>query len=130
MKKQVLLSIAVLVLLVAAVMPVAAEGGKNKIRWLGSVFALVGEVTAVDAEAETITVNVHTGNSLIKQYIGRELTLATGADTLFLRFGEECEQITFADVELGAYISANGQVVNDLFVAKRVTVGVPLHYQQ
>ena len=131
MKKQVWLGIAILVLLAVAVMPVMAEGGKKQIRWQGRVFALVGEVTALDAEAQTITVKVCTANRLIKDYVGLELTITTNEGTLFLRFGEtECEVIAFEDVEVGAYISVNGHVLNDLFVAKRVTVDVPLHTQE
>ena len=131
MKKQVWLGLVVVFLLAVAVMPVMAEGGQNQIRWQGNVFALVGEVTAVDATAKTITVKVYSGNQLVKGYLAQELTIVTNEGTMFLRYGEtKCEVITFADVEPGDYISVNGNVLNDLFVAKRVTVDVPLHYQQ
>jgi hypothetical protein len=131
MKRQVWLGIAVLVLLAVTVMPVMAAGGQNQMQWHGDVFALVGEVTALDGVARTITVKVHTGSGQVKDYIGQELTITTNNDTLFLRYSPvKCEVITFADVELGDYISVNGHVVDSLFVAKRVTVDVPLHSQQ
>ena len=130
MKKQVWLGVAVLVLLAATVMPVMAEGGKVQMRWLGQVFSLVGEVTALDGDELTITVQVHSGSKLVKSYIGKELTFTTDATTLFLLYGHaKGVQVTFADVEVGDSISVSGNIVNDLFVAKRVTVDVPLNCQ-
>ena len=130
MKKQVWLGVAVLVLLAAMVMPVMAEGGKNQIRWLGQVFSLAGKVTALDGEAQTITVQVYSGSTLVKSYIGKELTFTTNENTLFLLYGHgKGEQVTFAEVELGDYISVSGNLVKDIFVAKRVTVDVPLNCQ-
>jgi len=130
-KKQVWLGVSVLVLLAVAVMPVVAEGGKNQIRWRANVFALVGEVTALDAEAGTITAEVYTGNQLIKDYVGQELTVVTDEETLFLQFGDtECKSIAFEDVAVGDYISVNGHVLEGLYVARRITVDVPLHYQE
>jgi len=141
MKKQVWLA-SILVLLVVAVMPVMAEGDNNRNRWLGNVFSVVGEVTAVDTTAKTITVKVHTGNKLVKGYIGDELTIQTGAKTLFMLYGEtQCTPITFEDLVEAfesavdpLYISANGKVVSyedgtSAFIATRVTVDVPLHYK-
>jgi hypothetical protein len=131
MKRQVRVTIAALVLLAVTVLPVMAAGGQNQIQWHGGVFALVGEVTALDGVARTITVMVHTGSGQVKDYIGQELTVTTDSDTLFLLYGAvKCKVIAFADVELGDYISVNGHVVDSLFVAKRVTVDVPLHHLQ
>lgn len=128
MKKQVWLGLVVAFLLAVAVMPVMAEGGKQQMQWQGNVFALVGEVTAVDAAAKTITVEVYSGNQLVKAYIDEELTIVTNEDTMFLRYdAAKCQVLTFADVEVGDYVSVNGNVLNDLFVAKRVTVDVPLN---
>ena len=128
MKNRMWLGIAVLVLLAAAVMPVMAEGDKTHFRWQGNVFSLVGEVTAVDTEYRTITVEVRTGNRQVKAYVGEELTINTRTDTMFLRLGEiKCEVITLEDVAVGDYVSVGGHMVDTLFVAKRVTVGVPLY---
>jgi len=128
MKKQVWLGVMVLALLAATVMPVMAEGGKNQNRWLGQVFSLVGQVTALDDVAGTITVQVHSGSKLSKSYVGKELTVTTDENTLFLLYGHaKGDTITFADVELGDDISVNGYVLNGVFVAKRVTVDVPLN---
>ena len=130
MKKQVWLGVAVLVLLAATVMPVMAEGGKNQIQWLGQVFSLVGEVTALDGQAKTITVQVYGGSKLVKSYIGKELTFTTDENTLFLLYGHaKGEQVTFAEAEVGDSISVSGNLVKGVFVAKRVTLDVPLNYQ-
>lgn len=130
MKRHVWIAIAALVLLAVAVTPVMAGGGKNQIRWLGNVFSLVGEVTELDEAAGTITVKVYNGNKLVQGYIGKELAVKTDEDTLFLQYGhEQGETITFAELEVGDYISINGHVVDGVFVAKRVTAGVPLDCQ-
>jgi len=135
MKKRLFLMVSVLALLAVTAMPALAAGGQCNKRWLGDSFALVGEVTAVDAETGSITVEVYTGNALVKDYIGEELVIATDAETMFLRYGElTCEVIAFEDVEVGAYVSINGHLLVDAgvetFLAKRVTVDVPLHSQE
>ncbi len=130
MKKQMWLGVMVLVLLATTVMPVMAEGGKNQIRWLGQVFSLVGEVTALDGETKTITVEVYSGSKLVKSYIGKELTFTTDGNTQFLLYGHsKGDKITFAGVEVGDNISVSGNIVYDVFLAKRVTVDVPLNCQ-
>ena len=129
MKKVLWLSVVAVALLAVTAVPAMAGGDNNQRRWQGSVFGLVGQVTAVDAVARTITVQVHTGNRLVKDYLGEELTVTTSEDTLFLRYGDpKCEVIAFEDVEVGAYVSMNGIVLpGEIFLAKRVTVDVPLH---
>ena len=132
MKKVLWLSVVAVALLAVTAVPAMAGGDNNQRRWQGSVFGLVGQVTAVDAVARTITVQVHTGNRLVKDYIGQELTITTSEDTLFLRYEDpKCEIIALEDVEVGAYASMNGIVIpgdegNEIFLAKRVTVDVPL----
>jgi len=132
MKKVLWLCILVVALLAVTAVPAMAGGDNNQYRWQGSVFGAVGQVMAVDADAGTITVQVYAGNRLVKDHIGQELTITTNEDTLFLRYGDpKCEAITFDEIEVGDYASMNGIVVspdegNDVFLAKRVTVDVPL----
>lgn len=132
MKKLLWLGVVVVALLSMTSSPAMAEGGNRQNRWQGTAFVLVGQVTAVDTAAGTITVQVHAGNRLVKDYLGKALMVATTKDTLFLLYGDpKCQVITLEDVRIGAYVSINGIVVtgeggNALFVANRVTVDAPL----
>jgi len=133
MKRTVCLTIVIAAMLAATAVPALAGGDNNQYRWRGGVFGLVGQVVALDPGAGTISVLVHTGNRLVKDYLGQELDVNTNEDTLFLRYGDpQCEVIAFEDVEVGAYVSMNGivlpsQLEEQVFLAKRVTVDVPLH---
>jgi hypothetical protein len=107
------------------------SGDKQRHRWYGARFALVGEVVAVDADEQTFRVLVDKGNPYIEDYVGQELTIATDESTCFLLYGEPpFESASFDDVEVGSYVGVNGCVVAlqaaDLFLAKRVMVDVPL----
>lgn len=131
MKKTLLIVTLVVALLAVAVMPAAAGGDKNRNRWLGNVFGLVGEVTAVDPDAETFTVKVLSGSQLIKSFVGSELTLTTTEDTKFMLYVEpECVQAELTDVYVGALVSVNGIVVTaeagQVYQANRVTIDAPL----
>lgn len=98
-------------------------GGSGGAGTGGCVFALVGEVTEVDAGTQRITVTVFTGNHLVKDWVDKELKVTTTEDTRFRRYGDpECVFIAFGDVELGAYVSVWGCVAADEFVAERITV--------
>ncbi len=129
MKKAPWIAITVVALLAVIVIPATAAGGKNQQRWDGARFALVGEVLAVDPEAQTITVQVSKGNYQVEDYVGQELVITT-AGARILPYGE-CpkEPIGLGDIEVGTYVSANGYVVadeeGDVFQATRVTVDVP-----
>jgi hypothetical protein len=135
MKKALWLALLVVAVLAVVAVPAMAGGDNQRHRWQGTRFGLVGEVTAVDAGARTITVLVHTGSWLVKNYIGEELMVTTDAGTRFLRFSDpKCEFIAFEDVEEDAYVSVNGIFLadegGDVFLAKRVTVDVPHRAQQ
>ncbi len=130
MKKALWLAVAVMALLAVITVPAMASGDNHQKRWSGTRFGLVGQVTAVDADTGTITVLVHTGSWQVKDYIGQELPVSTDGDTSFLRYGHpKCEFITFADIQVGACISASGVVLADegadVFLASRITVDVP-----
>jgi thioredoxin reductase len=131
MKRTIWLVATVITLLALTAVPALAEGGKQRHRWYGTRFALVGEVTAVNAGAQTFTVLVDKGNTSVEDYVGQELTIATGELTCYLRYGEPpFEIISFDDIQVGSYVGVNGHVLAgvepDLFLAKRVMVDVPL----
>ena len=76
---------------------------------------------------DSITVQVHSGNSLVKDYIGQELTVQLTENTHFLRWTENvCVPITFSDVSVGDSIHIDGTVSEGEFTALRVIVDVPL----
>lgn len=134
MKKTLWLGLLVVAVLAMTIAPALAGGDKNRQHWRsGDRFALVGEVTEVNTAAQTIIVQVWMGSGLVKEYLGKELTITTTEETLFRRFDDDPHVfITFEDVAVEQYVSAGGNVVvaddegNDLFLAERVTVDVPL----
>jgi hypothetical protein len=131
MKKALWIIATVVAVLALATVPTLAGGDKHRHRWRGARFALVGEVTAVDAETLTITVQVEKGSKPVRPHVGEALTVATGERTRFLRHGERPpEVIGFQDVEVGARVGINGVVKPDdegnrVFLAWRVVVDVP-----
>ena len=127
MKKALWLVLLIVALLAIAVTTTLAGGDNHRHRWDGDRFALVGQVTAVDTVARTITVNVWMGNRAVKDYIDDDLLVTTTEDTRFRRFDDpECVFIAFEDIEVDAYVSVGGNVDADDFLALRVTVDVPL----
>ena len=132
MKKTLWLGLLVVAVLAMTITPALAGGDKNRHHWRGDRFALVGEVTAMNDDDQTITVQVWMGSWLVKEYIDEVLTVTTTEETRFRRFDDPPHVfITFEDIEVGAHISATGNVVaddegDDLFLAQQVTVDVPL----
>jgi hypothetical protein len=139
------LVVVTLVVLVAALMatPVLAAGphhgrvmrpaqgsrqpiGPGPCRGSGpQVFALVGTISAVDAGAKTITVEVYQSNRLVSAN-GQTVTVYTTDTTRFLQWTEAGGvSITFADLKEGDSVSVNGTMVDGQFVARRVTAGAP-----
>ena len=137
-KRVVWCSVLVIVLLTVSAGTVMAGqrrggGGGGAAAPIGAcVFAVVGEVVAVDVETQSISVQVLTVNHLVKDCFDEELMISTTVDTLFRRFGDpDCVLVAFEDVEVGAYVSVGGCVVADAagiecLVAERVTVNVPV----
>ena len=92
-------------------------------------FALVGKITAIDPATGVVTVNVWRGNKLAKPYIGLDVALTTNASTIFLYKASATAvptPITFADLKVGNWVSANGGLVNGIWTATRITVGAKL----
>jgi hypothetical protein len=127
--KRLLFVVMALALTFALVNPVFAAGpqaGNPK-----GVFSLVGKITAMDAASKTVTVEVVTGNILVKSYIKKSLTLTTTATTRFLaKEGTTVKTISFADLKVGKGVSVSGKTTSGVWTADRITVGASLIHLQ
>lgn len=112
-----------LVLTVGLFTPALAAGKGN------SPFALVGKITAVDLATRSVTVQVVSGNALVKPYIGQTVTIKTTTATLF-RYtgGTVTKAIKFEDLKVGNAVSAGGTFSGAIWTASRITAGAKLDY--
>ena len=110
-----------LVLTVGLFTPAYAAGKGN------SPFALVGKITAIDPAARSVTVQVVSGNALVKGSIGQSVTIKTTNTTLF-RYtdGSVTTNIKFEDLKVGNAVSAGGSLSGGTWTASRITVGAKL----
>jgi hypothetical protein len=137
MKKLFVLSL-VLMLLATAVTPALAAGGQRGGDSLNArrgarngattTFALAGTIASLDPAARSVTVKLASGNSLVKGYIGQNLTIQTNDSTRFLlrNPGGSATPIAFADLVVGQKVSVNGELVNSVWAATRITAGAKL----
>ncbi|MCL4487009.1 MAG: DUF5666 domain-containing protein [Chloroflexi bacterium] len=108
----------------ALVPSVSAAGGAPS---GASSFTLAGKITSIDASSETITVQVQSGNFLVKPYLGKSVTLTASQDTRFLlKTASTTVPITFADLQVGQSVSASGVLSDGEWLLARVTVGAEL----
>jgi hypothetical protein len=119
--KRWMLFVLVFGLLLSIVSPAMAAGpGGPRGR-----FALAGKITAIGDG--TVTVKVLAGNKLVKPYVGQELTVTVTDSTRFLlKEGTAVTPITLADLKVGDKVSVNGRLANQVWTAKRITVGAKL----
>lgn len=74
-------------------------------------FMAKGTVTAVDAEAGTLTMLVWRGNRRVHPYLGTELTMMVAPDARIREVTPDgCVTITLADVTVGDRVMAKGRV--------------------
>jgi len=121
--KKLYAALLALVLLAVAVVPVLAapETAKGP----RGTFSLVGNITTIGTDS--ITVSVVSGNTLVKPYVGQELTVTVTASTRYLLKDDDIVSIiTFADLQVGQAVSINGTFANSVWTAKRVTAGASL----
>jgi hypothetical protein len=87
-------------------------------------FALAGKITAIDAVSRTVTVQVVSGNVLVKPYVGKVVTLTTSAATLF-RYtdGTTTTATTFETLKVGDPVSAGGTLAAGIWKTSRITIG-------
>jgi Domain of unknown function (DUF5666) len=94
-------------------------------------YALSGTITALDANARTVTVTIMCGNRLAKPLIGQDVTLQTTDATRFLLRNADgsVTLISFEDLSLGQNVSSHGTLTNGVWTAVRVTSGALLNCQ-
>jgi hypothetical protein len=134
-KRLAILVLAAVVILVAVVPTLAAgpgAGGKQQLheRRMGPQpfrqnFALVGTITGLGGD--TITVQVQSGNRLVKEYIGEQLTVRVTENTAYHQWTVNgCVPSDFGSISVGQTVSIQGVLIEQVYVAQRVTVDVPL----
>ena len=117
--KRILLFALVMLLTSASVVPVLAA--PQTAAAPRGAFALVGKITAIGEN--TITVKVWRGNTLVRKYIGQELTIEVTENTRFyFKQGTTTQPIKFSDLGVGQKVSVTGRTANNVWKAFRVTV--------
>ena len=92
-------------------------------------FNMVGQITAVDTTAATVTVEVVRGNRVVKPFIGQTVTVQTTAATRFLKKTETgVVPIALADLQVGDAVSVQGRLAGEVWTAYRITVGANLSH--
>ena len=127
MKKSLVVLMVVALFLVSAVPALAARGQPPQppARNRGGMFTLAGTITAIDGTV--VTVQVVGGNPLVKPYVGQTLALQTLESTRFLQVtATGTVVITLADLAVGQNVSAQGSLVNNVWVTGRITVGAKI----
>ncbi|MBI5944766.1 MAG: hypothetical protein HY864_10395 [Chloroflexi bacterium] len=121
--KRLILFVLVFGLVFASVSPALAAGKGPR-----GTFALAGTITAIGDGS--VTVQVLGGSKLVKPFINQALTVTVTASTRYLlKEGTTTTLISFADLKVGDSVSVNGTVANNVWTAKRITVGAQLiHY--
>jgi hypothetical protein len=137
MKKLFILTV-LMVLLAIAVTPALAAGGPHGgyARGAGmgagknapANLALAGTIASLDPGAQTVTVKVVSGNILVKDYIGQNLTFQTNDSTRFLLRNQDgyATPVTFSDLVVDQKVSVNGELANGVWTATRITIGAKL----
>lgn len=115
--KKLAVSVLVLILLLASIVPVNASRAKA-VQRASAPTIYNGEILEVDDAARTVTMLVISGKGG-----DFELLVATDATTRFrLKVADGCTPITFDDLEVGQEIGITGRYVDGAFIAVRVTV--------
>jgi hypothetical protein len=90
-------------------------------------FQMIGTVTAVDTAAKTFKATVLRATPPLHDKIGQEIVIQTTNATRFMRFGGRpiATPITLDDLRAGQIVSVTGRVVEGVYTADLVVVGVP-----
>ena len=97
--------------------PIVADAKPEAPRGVAPSCSLVGEVIAVDPAKGTIAVSVLSGNALVKQFIGQEIPLVTGATTRFWP-----PDITLETLAVGSVIRSTGTCADSVLAAAVISV--------
>lgn len=147
--KKILIVVLVLAFLAVTAFPALAAGGPPNGQGNGqqqgnghggsggaanrrAPFAFVGTIVSVDATTRTVVVTVVAGNTVVKSYIGQNLTIQTTDTTRFLLRNPDgtATVIAFENLVPGQNVSVNGKLSNNVWSANRITVGAELDCQQ
>jgi hypothetical protein len=126
MKKLTVVALVMVAVLVASVTPALAAGNGKALA--GQTFMVVGEVGAVDTELGTVTVTVGSGNYLVKDLIGTDLTVLTDDNTkVRLSTDPAGTFITLAGLAIGDPVNIKGvyDATAETFLAQVISVVVP-----
>jgi hypothetical protein len=99
------------VLISAFVASAALAGNQNRNRWQKSKrFSVMGEVTAVDPSALTLSLDIEKANRLMKAYIGQEVAFVVSPSVKVKTEGTDpgVFDLTLEDVQAGDTIRALG----------------------
>ena len=97
--------------------PIVADAKPEPPRGVARSCSLVGEVIAVDRAKGTINVSVLSGNALVRQFIGQEISLVTGATTRFWP-----PDITLETLAVGSVIRSTGTCAGSVLAAALISV--------
>jgi len=89
-------------------------------------FNLVGQVTAVDTISSTLTVKVLGGNDAVKDKFGLEVTIQVTETTIIRHYGDAPDvRITLGDVVVDQFVSVQGRIVGETFLASEIVTDIP-----
>jgi len=122
--KRLLPFVFLFVLLFATVVPVSAAGYGPR-----STFTFVGNITVIGTD--TVTVQVLAGNKLAQPNVDQAFTVTVTPSTRYLlNDGTVVVPITFTDLKVGDPVSVYGTLVENVWLASRITVGAKLIHHQ
>lgn len=127
--------------------PGSGRNGNHEHMHKRAPFYLQGNISALDAGAGTITVTLMQGNAKVKEYIGTDLTMLTNENTLIFQItqGDEISgtlgtdsgdvgdtdddgepsnriPITFDELAVGQKVAIHGDLVDQVYTARLITV--------
>ncbi len=116
--KRLLFALALVAILLSLSLP-SASAATLPVR-----FSLTGTLNSADATTGSLSVHVLSGSYNIQPYRGKDLTVKTGPDTIFLKYTPTgCIRVTFAELKPGDRLSLSGVVLADkTFYTQRVTI--------
>jgi hypothetical protein len=116
--KKMLVLLVVLMLAFAVVLPAAAKSGPR------GTFAIAGTITSIGTNS--VTVKVVCANTLVKSYVGTQVTLTVNPKTVYNLTNGTTIKIGFADLKVGQNVSVGGTVADGTWTVARITVGASL----
>lgn len=122
MKKSILVLLVVVMLLISTFPVFAASANTSGKRTL---FMLTGRITSI--QGSTVTVDVLAGKPIVHPYVGQTLDIQTTDGTRFLLKTEAgTVAISLADLAVDQNVSVQGEVVDGLWTATRITAGADI----